>query len=63
MRPNFLETVSEPMLAGVIAGVCFLFAAIVLSLATACYMSQRRQQRRRKRRGGKFIHILTCTAV
>lgn len=51
MRPSFLETVSEPMLAGVIAGVCFLFAAIVLSLATACYMSQRRQQRRRKRRG------------
>ncbi|XP_040052060.2 uncharacterized protein igsf9b isoform X1 [Gasterosteus aculeatus] len=50
LRPGFLEFIPEPLLAGVLAGVCFLFAAIVLSLVTACYMSQRRQRRRRKRR-------------
>ncbi|XP_055018031.1 protein turtle homolog A isoform X1 [Boleophthalmus pectinirostris] len=51
LRPSFLEKVPESLLAGVIAGMCFLFATIVLSLVTACYMSHRRQQRRKKRRG------------
>uniref|UniRef100_I3JX54 Protein turtle homolog A n=1 Tax=Oreochromis niloticus TaxID=8128 RepID=I3JX54_ORENI len=56
LRPSFLEVIPEPLLAGVLAGVCFLFVAIVLSLVTACYMSQRRQRRRRKRRQGKVVH-------
>lgn len=51
LRPSFLENVPDSLLAGVIAGVCFLFAAIVLSLVTACYMSHRRRQRRKMRRG------------
>ncbi|XP_017272734.1 protein turtle homolog A isoform X2 [Kryptolebias marmoratus] len=50
LHPSFLEVIPEPLLAGVIGGVCFLFLAIVLSLVTACYMSHRRQQRRRKKR-------------
>ncbi|XP_061762751.1 protein turtle homolog A isoform X1 [Nerophis ophidion] len=50
LHPSFLERVPEPLLAGVIAGVCFLFMAIVLSLVTACYMSNWRERRRRKRR-------------
>ncbi|XP_022059929.2 protein turtle homolog A isoform X1 [Acanthochromis polyacanthus] len=50
LRPSFLEVIPEPLLAGVVGGVCFLFVAIVLSLVTACYMSHRRQRRRRKRR-------------
>ncbi|XP_041792416.1 protein turtle homolog A [Chelmon rostratus] len=50
LRPSFLEVIPEPLLAGVLGGVCFLFVAIILSLVTACYMSQRRQRRRRKRR-------------
>ncbi|XP_072288674.1 uncharacterized protein igsf9b [Eucyclogobius newberryi] len=51
LRPSFLENIPESLLAGVIAGVCFLFAAIVLSVVTACYMSYKRQQRRKRRRG------------
>ncbi|KAK9522520.1 hypothetical protein VZT92_018976 [Zoarces viviparus] len=50
LRPRFLKFIPEPLLAGVLGGVCFLFVAIILSLVTACYMSQRRQRRRRKRR-------------
>ncbi|XP_026178266.1 protein turtle homolog A isoform X2 [Mastacembelus armatus] len=50
LRPSFLEVIPEPLLAGVLGGVCFLFVAIILSLVTACYMSHRRQHRRRKRR-------------
>ncbi|XP_040897970.1 protein turtle homolog A [Toxotes jaculatrix] len=50
LRPSFLEVIPEPLLAGVLGGVCFLFVAIILSLVTACYMSHRRQRRRRKRR-------------
>lgn len=53
LRPSFLEVIPEPLLAGVLAGVCFLFVAIILSLVTACFMSHRRQRRRRKRRQGK----------
>uniref|UniRef100_A0AAV2MRP7 Immunoglobulin superfamily, member 9b n=1 Tax=Knipowitschia caucasica TaxID=637954 RepID=A0AAV2MRP7_KNICA len=62
LRPSFLEKVPESLLAGVIAGVCFLFVAIVLSLVTACYMSQRRRQRRQKRRGDLSNALLKSTA-
>lgn len=51
--PSLLAFVPEPLLAGVIGGVCFLFVAIILSLVTACVMSHRRERRRRKRRDGK----------
>ncbi|XP_041855963.1 LOW QUALITY PROTEIN: protein turtle homolog A [Melanotaenia boesemani] len=50
LQPSFLEVIPEPLLAGVLGGVCFLFLAIILSLVTACYMSNRRQRRRRKKR-------------
>lgn len=51
--PSLLAFVPEPLLAGVIGGVCFLFVAIILSLVTACVMNNRRGQRRRKKRDGK----------
>ncbi|XP_038559941.1 protein turtle homolog A isoform X1 [Micropterus salmoides] len=50
LRPSFLEVIPQPLLAGVLGGVCFLFVAIILSLVTACYMSHRRRRRRVKRR-------------
>ncbi|XP_069555743.1 uncharacterized protein igsf9b [Brachyistius frenatus] len=50
LRPSFLEVITEPLLAGVLGGVCFLFVAIILSLVTACLVSHRKQHRRRKRR-------------
>ncbi|TRY60531.1 hypothetical protein DNTS_026950 [Danionella cerebrum] len=49
-EPSLLESVPEPLLAGVIGGVCFLFVAIILSLVAACVMNNRRRQRRRKKR-------------
>lgn len=55
LRSSFLEVIPEPLLAGVLGGVCFLFVAIILSLVTACYMSHRRQLRRRKTRQGKTL--------
>jgi len=53
IRASFLGFVPQPLLAGVLGGVCFLFMAIVLALVTSCFMSQRRQKRRAKRRHGK----------
>ncbi|XP_031161504.1 protein turtle homolog A isoform X2 [Sander lucioperca] len=50
VRSSYLEFIPQPLLAGVLGGVCFLFVAIILSLVTACYMSQRRERRRKKRR-------------
>ncbi|KAK2837512.1 hypothetical protein Q5P01_014724 [Channa striata] len=50
LRPSFLEVIPQPLLAGVLGGVCFLFLAIMLSLVTACYMRHRRQRRHAKRR-------------
>ncbi|XP_065104313.1 uncharacterized protein igsf9b isoform X2 [Paramisgurnus dabryanus] len=48
--PNLLASVPEPLLAGVIGGVCFLFVAIILSLVTVCVRNKRKEQRRRKRK-------------
>ncbi|XP_052460869.1 uncharacterized protein igsf9b [Carassius gibelio] len=48
--PSILAFVPEPLLAGMIGGMCFLFVAIILSLVTACVMNSRRRQRRRKKR-------------
>lgn len=51
--PSLLTFVTQPLMAGVIAGVCFLFVAIILSVVAACGMKHRRDQRRRKRQDGK----------
>ncbi|XP_026855516.2 uncharacterized protein igsf9b [Electrophorus electricus] len=48
--PSLLAFAPEPLLAGMIGGVCFLFVAIVLSLIAACVVSHRRERRRGKRR-------------
>ncbi|MCI4380958.1 hypothetical protein PGIGA_G00245980 [Pangasianodon gigas] len=47
--PSLLTFVTQPLMAGVMAGVCFLFVTIILSVVTACGMNHRREQRRRKR--------------
>lgn len=52
---SFLEVIPQPLLAGLLAGLCFLIVAIVLSLMTACYMNHRREHRHRKRRQCKVI--------
>lgn len=59
LRPSFLAVIPEPLLAGVLGGVCFLFVAIILSLVTACYMSQRRRRRRKRRQGKTLFKLLT----
>lgn len=56
--PYLLASIPEPLLAGVIGGVCFLFLAIILSLGTVCVMNKRRDQRRRKKRDGKSNDVL-----
>ncbi|XP_041956251.1 uncharacterized protein igsf9b [Alosa sapidissima] len=50
VHTSLLAFIPEPLLAGVIAGVCFLLATIVLSLVTICIMSRRRDRKKRKRR-------------
>lgn len=55
---SFLAVIPEPLLAGVLGGVCFLFVAIILSLVTACYMSQRRRRRRKRRQGKTLLKLL-----
>lgn len=51
--PSLLTFVTQPLMAGVIAGVCFLFVAIILSLVTACGVKHRRDERRKKQQDGK----------
>ncbi|XP_038141624.1 protein turtle homolog A isoform X1 [Cyprinodon tularosa] len=50
LPPSFLEVIPKPLMAGMIGGGCFLSLAIILSVVTACYMSNRRKRRHRKRR-------------
>ncbi|KAG7476355.1 hypothetical protein MATL_G00082010 [Megalops atlanticus] len=49
-RPRLLESAPESRSAGILGGVGFLCAAVVLLLGVACFVSQRRSRRRRKRR-------------
>ncbi|KAI5094910.1 protein turtle-like A, partial [Silurus meridionalis] len=48
--PSLMNFVTQPLMAGVIAGVCFLFVTITLSVVTACFMKHKRERRHRKRR-------------
>lgn len=57
---SFLEVLPQPLLAGLLAGFCFLIVAIILSLITACYMNHRRVQQQRKRRQCKILFQFWC---
>ncbi|XP_063051884.1 uncharacterized protein igsf9b [Engraulis encrasicolus] len=49
-RSSVLALLPEPLLAGVIAGACFLLAGVVMSFVTVCLMTRRRARKRRHRR-------------
>ncbi|XP_063172729.1 protein turtle homolog A [Candoia aspera] len=49
-RTQLPEALPQPVLAGVIGGVCFLSVAIIFSAMAACVMNRRRAARLRKRR-------------
>lgn len=52
-RTQLPELLPQPVLAGVIGGVCFLSSAVIFSTVAACIMNHRRAARLRKRRQGK----------
>uniref|UniRef100_A0A8C6X913 Protein turtle homolog A n=1 Tax=Naja naja TaxID=35670 RepID=A0A8C6X913_NAJNA len=49
-RTQLPEMLPQPVLAGVIGGVCFLSTAVIFSTMAACVMNRRRAARLRKRR-------------
>ncbi|OXB55818.1 hypothetical protein ASZ78_007136 [Callipepla squamata] len=49
-RTQLPELLPQPVLAGVIGGICFLSVAIIFSTTAACIMNRRRAARVRKRR-------------
>ncbi|KAF7238574.1 hypothetical protein EYD10_14727 [Varanus komodoensis] len=49
-RTQLPELLPQPVLAGVIGGVCFLSTAVIFSTVAACIMNRRRAARLRKRR-------------
>lgn len=49
-RTQLPELLPQPVLAGVIGGVCFLSTAVIFSTMAACIMNRRRAARLRKRR-------------
>ncbi|XP_054896299.1 protein turtle homolog A isoform X2 [Poeciliopsis prolifica] len=53
--------VPEPLLAGVLAGVGFMFLALVLLLGSACFVSRRRDRRRRKTENEPLPAIYKCS--
>lgn len=52
-RTQLPELLPQPVLAGVIGGICFLSVAIIFSTTAACIMNRRRAARIQKRRQGK----------
>ncbi|XP_007561665.1 protein turtle homolog A-like isoform X1 [Poecilia formosa] len=53
--------VPEPLLAGVLAGIGFMFLALVLLLGSACLVSRRRDRRRRKTENEPLPAIYKCS--
>lgn len=51
-RTQLPELLPQPVLAGVIGGICFLSVAVIFSTTAACIMNRRRAARLRKRRQG-----------
>ncbi|XP_043915367.1 protein turtle homolog A [Protopterus annectens] len=49
-RTQVDEVLPQPVLAGIIAGICFLSTAIIFSTLLACIMSRRRTRRQQKQR-------------
>lgn len=52
-RTQLPELLPQPVLAGVIGGVCFLSMAVILSTMAACIMNRRRAAHVHKRQQGK----------
>ncbi|NXR12567.1 TUTLA protein, partial [Semnornis frantzii] len=52
-RTQLPELLPQPVLAGVIGGICFLSVAVIFSTMAACIMNRRRAARIRKRRQGR----------
>ncbi|NXE30701.1 TUTLA protein, partial [Ardeotis kori] len=52
-RTQLPELLPQPVLAGVIGGICFLSVAVIFSTVAACIMNRRRATRIRKRRQGR----------
>lgn len=55
-RTQLPELLPQPVLAGVIGGICFLSVAIIFSTTAACIMNRRRAARIRKRQRGNEPH-------
>uniref|UniRef100_A0A674IJL0 Immunoglobulin superfamily member 9 n=1 Tax=Terrapene triunguis TaxID=2587831 RepID=A0A674IJL0_9SAUR len=52
-RTQLPELLPQPVLAGVIGGICFLSVAVIFSTMVACIMNRRRAARLQKRRQGR----------
>lgn len=52
-RTQLPELLPQPVLAGVIGGICFLSVAVIFSTMAACIMNRRRAARIQKRRQGR----------
>ncbi|NWI16851.1 TUTLA protein, partial [Crypturellus soui] len=52
-RTQLPELLPQPVLAGLVGGICFLGVAVVFSAVAACVMNRRRAARLRKRRRGR----------
>ncbi|NXW07904.1 TUTLA protein, partial [Fregetta grallaria] len=52
-RTQLPELLPQPVLAGVIGGICFLSVAVIFSTMAACIMNRRRATRIQKRRQGR----------
>lgn len=52
-RTQLPELLPQPVLAGVIGGICFLSVAVIFSTMAACIMNRRRAARMQKRRQGR----------
>ena len=58
-QPDLTEDgLARPVLAGIVATICFLAAAILFSTLAACFVNKQRKRKLKRKKGGCRPHPL-----
>lgn len=54
------EGLARPVLAGIVATICFLAAAILFSTLAACFVNKQRKRKLKRKKGGCLPPVWFC---
>lgn len=54
------EGLAQPVVAGVVATICFLAAAVLFSTLAACFVNKQHRRKLKRKPGRSFCNLFTC---